>query len=158
MRIVVFSDSHRDFFGLKKVVEAQPAAALFLHLGDHIRDMEDIRNCYPEKAVLGVPGNCDYGSDAPLTRVIEEGGVRIAMAHGHTLGVKGSLEPLKKWTREEDAQIALFGHTHVPVCSYEDGLYLLNPGSLGHPRDGRPSYGIIDITPNGIVTNIIYLK
>lgn len=157
MRIVVFSDSHRDFFGLKKAVDAQPSAALFLHLGDHIRDMEDIRDCYPERAVLGVPGNCDYGSDAPLTRVIEEGGVCIALTHGHTLGVKGGLAPLKKWAREERAQVVLFGHTHRPMSAYEDGLYLLNPGSIGHPRDGKPSYGILDIMPNGIVTNIIYL-
>ena len=65
MRIVVFSDSHRDFFALKKAVDAQPGASLFLHLGDHIRDMEDLQDCYPEKAILGVPGNCDFGSDAP---------------------------------------------------------------------------------------------
>ena len=157
MRIVVFSDSHRDFFALKKAVDAQPGASLFLHLGDHIRDMEDLQDCYPEKAILGVPGNCDFGSDAPVTRAFEEAGIPIAMTHGHTLGVKGSLEPLKKWARQEEARIVLFGHTHIPLSAYEDGLYILNPGSIGHPRDGRPTYAIIDIVSNGIVTNIIYL-
>ncbi|UKI23264.1 MAG: metallophosphoesterase family protein [Anaerotruncus sp.] len=38
------------------------------------------------------------------------------------------------------ADIALFGHTHCPVCKEMNGIYFFNPGALA---DG--SYGIIDI-------------
>ena len=41
------------------------------------------------------------------------------------------------------ADIALFGHTHCPVCKEMNGIYFFNPGALA---DG--SYGIIDIENN----------
>ena len=56
--------------------------------------------------------------------------------------------------REKKADIVLFGHTHQALAEYDDGLYILNPGSL-HGSMG--TYGIIDITKAGIVTNIVRL-
>ena len=43
-------------------------------------------------------------------------------------------------------QLALYGHTHIPDCSYSDGVYLFNPGAA---QNGR--YGIVDITEKGIM-------
>ena len=57
--------------------------------------------------------------------------------------------------REHRAQVALFGHTHLAREDYEDGLYLMNPGRLG---GWEASYGILDITPQGIVTNVVRLE
>ena len=35
--------------------------------------------------------------------------------------------------KRRGAQIALFGHTHSPLCEHlEDGMWLLNPGSCGY--------------------------
>ncbi|MHA1449041.1 MAG: metallophosphoesterase family protein, partial [Candidatus Hodarchaeales archaeon] len=43
----------------------------------------------------------------------------------------------------------LLGHTHSPFIFYreEDKRMILNPGSVGQPRDGDPraSYAVIDI-------------
>ena len=39
----------------------------------------------------------------------------------------------------------LFGHTHNQYTEYLDGLYIMNPGSVGMNGD----YGVIDITPKG---------
>ncbi|MCI7805035.1 MAG: metallophosphoesterase family protein, partial [Oscillospiraceae bacterium] len=64
----------------------------------------------------------------------------------------------KAKARSMGADIALYGHTHERFCAYEDGLYIMNPGSTSCPRDGRkPSFGIIDVSPSGIMTNIIDL-
>ncbi len=52
-----------------------------------------------------------------------------------------------------DTDILLFGHTHVPYTAYDDGMYIMNPGSIGYTG----TYGIVDITPSGIMTNIIKL-
>ena len=52
------------------------------------------------------------------------------------------------------AQVALYGHTHNALEDYDDGLYLLNPGSL---NSWEATYGTVDITPQGIVTNIVKL-
>ena len=54
--------------------------------------------------------------------------------------------------REQKADILLFGHTHNAMTDYDDGLYVMNPGSL---RGAYATYGILDITEAGIVTNIV---
>jgi predicted phosphodiesterase len=39
--------------------------------------------------------------------------------------------------------------------SYEDGIWLLNPGSAGCPRDEKyPSFGTIDVSEYGVLVNI----
>ena len=49
---------------------------------------------------------------------------------------------------EQQAQVALFGHTHIPYCEDMGELWLLNPGACG----GRtPTYGLIHMD-NGKVT------
>ena len=57
--------------------------------------------------------------------------------------------------RKQGADIDLFGHTHIGFTRYEDGLYLMNPGSLS--RAGEHSYGVIDLCDGGVFTNIIHL-
>ena len=54
--------------------------------------------------------------------------------------------------RERQADILLFGHTHQPLIDYDDGLHILNPGSL-HGSGG--TYGTVDITPAGVVLNTV---
>ena len=56
--------------------------------------------------------------------------------------------------REQKAQVLLFGHTHRALTDYEEGLHIMNPGSLS---GWQASYGTLDITSQGIVTNLIKL-
>ena len=79
---------------------------------------------------------------------------KILFTHGHMLGVDRSDERLLDFARASRAQVALYGHTHIARIRYENGVYLMNPGSVSKPREGGPSYGILDITPAGIVPNI----
>ncbi|MDR3552270.1 MAG: metallophosphoesterase [Clostridia bacterium] len=155
MRIVVVSDTHRDASAFEQVVLAQPAAELFIHLGDCEREAGEIAELFPEKKFLTVAGNSDFCSQLPLQGIVEVCGKTIFYTHGHLYHVKYGLGELIRNARSCGADIALFGHTHIPVTSYEDGLYLMNPGSLGHPKSGGPTYGVIDITGAGIVTNIV---
>ena len=66
--------------------------------------------------------------------------------------MKKTLYNLECAARDRKADIALYGHTHQAEIEYRDGLYLMNPGSL-HGSYG--TYGIIDITPAGLVPNIV---
>lgn len=45
-----------------------------------------------------------------------------------------------------DTDVFLYGHTHIPVNKFIDGCLVINPGSVGQPRDGdsRASYATID--------------
>ena len=72
---------------------------------------------------LAVRGNCDFGSDLPLTGEFTAQGVKIFYTHGHYYGVKSGLYTLACAARERGAQVALYGHTHNALEDYDDGLY-----------------------------------
>jgi diadenosine tetraphosphatase ApaH/serine/threonine PP2A family protein phosphatase len=44
-----------------------------------------------------------------------------------------------------DARCVVFGHTHLSVDREQDGIHLVNPGSVGMPFDGdeRASWGVL---------------
>ena len=156
MLIIAISDTHRNFHTLYDIVDKhKDEASLFIHLGDGEREVEELQMAFPNIRLETVCGNCDYASLTPSERIIEAGGVKILICHGHTLGVKGGTARLESMARNCGCSIALYGHTHVADNRYIDGLYLMNPGSPSCPREGRPSYGIIDIVPAGIMTNIV---
>lgn len=47
---------------------------------------------------------------------------------------------------EQDCDILIMGHTHVPFTEKFEDTVIMNPGSVGQPRDGDPraSYAVID--------------
>jgi diadenosine tetraphosphatase ApaH/serine/threonine PP2A family protein phosphatase len=73
--------------------------------------------------------------------------------------VEGSFRYIQE--RHPEVKVCFFGHTHVPVLIEKgsevvvpparfqlkaEGLYLINPGSVGQPRDRDPraSFGVLD--------------
>ena len=155
MRIVVISDSHGRSDIIDKILSLQPDACYVFFLGDNTRDIEDFEILYPHKKFLTVSGNCDFNSFYPYTGMETVEGVKIFYTHGHTLNVKSSTEYLLKSAKQNGCKIALYGHTHIANTLYEDGVYLVNPGSVSRPRNSGPSYAVIDITPKGIMPIII---
>lgn len=155
MKILVVSDTHGNFFNFKKAVETHRDAQIIIHCGDSRDELDDIKMMYPDKAFFCVKGNCDFGSTLPLVeeRVVET--KKLFITHGHLYNNKMSLYPICCAAREEKADIVIFGHTHNAVADYDDGLYILNPGSLG---GYGATYAIIDVSEQGIVTNIVKLK
>lgn len=152
MRILVLSDSHSDVSSLKYAVDNEPSAEAVLFLGDGLRDFEEIKNKRAGVYCSAVRGNCDSAfCPYPLFSQEALGGKTIYMSHGQSEHVKYGIEELKSTARLYGADIALYGHTHVPFVDYDDGLYIMNPGSV---REN--SCGIIDITDSGGV--ICYTK
>ncbi len=155
MRILVISDSHKRTDIIEKILYAQNDANEVFFLGDLASDIEDFTNLFPQKRFHILSGNCDYFSTYPSSDIAVVGGKRIFYTHGHSLGVKQGTEHLLKTAKAQGCQIALFGHTHNPLILYEDGVYIVNPGSCSSPRSSKPSYAIIDIENNGIMPIII---
>ena len=155
MRIVVISDSHGRTGVIDKILSSQPDARHVFFLGDKVSDIEDFEFLYPKKTFHIVCGNCDYFSMIPAVGLENLNGVRILYTHGHTLNVKYGTQRLIEAAAQNNAQIVLYGHTHVSEILYEDGLYIVNPGSCSSPREGRASYAVIDITDSGIMPIII---
>ena len=106
--------------------------------------------------IVAVRGNCDWNSFFPSKEIFKVCGKTIFVTHGHLYDAKSGLYRITSAAREAGADILLFGHTHMPLTLYEDGLYIMNPGSC---NGYYASYGIIDITDKGeIVTNTVALK
>lgn len=148
------SDSHGSAYGLRRSIMAQPKAEVVIFLGDGEEDLARVKNMFPEKMFLAVRGNCDWGSQLPPSGEFTVDGVKIFYTHGNYYGVKSGRYNIISAARDRGAQVLLYGHTHEAFTDYEDGLYLMNPGSV---NGYGASYGTLDITPQGIVTNIIKL-
>ena len=149
MRVGVFSDSHGDHEALDELLERMGPLDAVCFLGDVARDAEHLRErlaAMPNQPVLyAVRGNNDYYSTCtlPWDLLIELGGVRIYMTHGHRLV---SLMNLAYKAQECGAQVALFGHTHQALCETVQGVLLLNPGSAGNfCRGGRARASVLEI-------------
>lgn len=155
MRILVLSDSHRDTAGAMAAVRAQRRAEVILHLGDGADDIDAAKLERPDVMFLNVRGNCDFASLLPYEITQTFDSVKIFMTHGYYYNVKEDLCLLEEKARREGAQIALYGHTHIPKIEYRDGLYLMCPGSVS---GYNATYGTIDITPQGIVCNMVKMK
>ena len=151
MRIVVLSDTHRDFHSLRRLVEKHLAdTQLFIHLGDGLPDLELAQSLYPQCQFLAARGNCDFASARPLAGLYTTHSARIFYTHGHLYNVKQDLHSLLQAAGELHANVVLFGHTHQALYQYRRGVHLLNPGSLGMPQGAR-TYGVVDVTSRGIV-------
>ena len=163
MKVIVVSDSHGDFRCLHKIVLLHQDADLFIHLGDGESDLQRLFGSEPwaEQKFHCLKGNCDFQNVLTLyrTETIDlPYGHRIFAAHGDQFQVKFGSARIAYEARQNQADIVLYGHTHVSECRYEDGMYIINPGSLGYPRDSsKPSYALLDISEKGILPNIVRL-
>ncbi len=153
MRIIVVSDTHGREYRIRDILESQPEAAALICLGDGVENVEDIMLEYPNIKFYGVRGNCDLTSIKQDFDIIKIGGKQLLITHGHTYGVKFGLESFIAAARNLGVDMALYGHTHLPDTTFWEGLYIINPGSVG--RGSPCSYATIDIEKGGIFPNII---
>ena len=149
---------------------------MLIHLGDIEDDPDLVREWLDvaakkwnashdeaDKKSLPIPavfiqGNCDRyrmsnsNNELKSTAVFEVNGSRFFCTHGHKQGVNFGVENLIYSAMENDCDIAMFGHTHVPFDDYFEGydgaaggVRILNPGSISLPRAGtRKSYIIME--------------
>ncbi len=142
MKILVFSDSHGDVENMCRATEIVRPDRI-VHLGDGWRDALALHARFPALPLDQVRGNCDVGCDAPAQQLLTLGGKRVFLCHGHTLHVKYGLLSALYTAYEQEADALLFGHTHQPLVDFDQGVMVLNPGSIG--ARFRPSYGVLRI-------------
>ena len=58
---------------------------------------------------------------------------------------------MKDAARARNADIVLYGHTHIPSVDQGDDIIAVNPGSISQPRQpGRqPSYILMELDRHG---------
>ena len=136
-RIGLVSDTH----GLlrQEVVDGLAGVERILHLGDVGKDgiLEALRAVAPVDVVRG---NVDHGAWAdllPRTAAVEVFGAAAYLIHD--IG-QLDLDPAAAGLR-----FVFYGHTHAPKAEERDGVWYVNPGSIGPRRFSQPvSYAILE--------------
>ena len=165
MKIAVISDTHW-LAGpeLAKVLAllAEQKPELILHAGDWT-DLALLPELQKIAPVEGVAGNCDRHETAAelgLARVVQAGGLRIGLTHGHLYPhLPTPQAALRTFAEEaEPVQAVVFGHSHDPLCRVENDVLLFNPGSAVRPLGEikKPSFGLLTIDEGEIRGEIIY--
>ena len=158
MKILVVSDTHRNYGVLEAVIRANPDADMLIHLGDGEREIDDVNNVFPQFPMVYVGGNCDFGTHKTV-HVVQADGHKILCCHGHTLGVRSGVELLVCAAIQNGCDIALYGHTHIYKTVDMDGVHVMNPGSPHEPRGGNPpSYGVIELNGEQVDMKIVILE
>lgn len=150
---LILSDVHGERERLRRILTAQRAVHGVFFLGDGLSDVLAAFSAEGMPPLYAVRGNCDVGLLGDDELVVSLGGHRILMLHGHTAGVKGGDGGLFALARRHCADIVLYGHTHLRREQRLPGeggaLHLFNPGSIGRPIDGRPSFGTLTVDDGG---------
>jgi uncharacterized protein len=137
VKIVAISDTHapRRWKSCPPRVAAHLRGAdLILHAGDVCTApvLDELAGYAPVHAVLGNNDGPDVaGWGAPETLSLDLGGLRVAMIHDSGAST-GRLRRMRR--RFPDADLVVFGHSHIPLDESADGLRIFNPGS---PTDRR---------------------
>ena len=144
MKACVFSDSHGIVSNMIAATELEKPDICFF-LGDGERDLPKLQEQFPHLPVYAVRGNCDFRSNLKNLIICDVEGVIIFATHGHLSNVKyeDDLRTLTYQAKEAGADIALFGHTHSQYLSENDGVTLLNPGTVGYGY--YTSYAVLNI-------------
>ena len=92
----------------------------------------------------------------PVTRYLTLDGLRFMLVHASPRDpmdeyVTESEEQWRMRLEHVDVDFVCVGHTHVPMHLTIGNVQVINPGSVGQPRDGDPraAYAVIE---NGVVS------
>lgn len=107
-------------------------------------------------------------AELPLTETIKIETINLVMFHGSPFHpLDEYVDPsyptsrLDYYIQSTGANILILGHTHVPMIYKSKGSgKLLNPGSVGQPRDGDPqaSVAIIKVEEDNVDIEIYRVK
>ena len=156
MKILVMSDTHGVISGAEEILTDISEIDAVIHLGDYYRDAVRLAGRFPALPFEYIYGNCDFfAHNADDEKLLEYGGVRIFITHGHKYAVKNGHYRLLRRGQEVRAQVVLFGHTHVPSVLEKDGCLLVNPGSISVARGSLgETYAILEIAGGKVSANI----
>jgi putative phosphoesterase len=158
--VVVLADTHLRPGRARRLPDAAYAALgradVILHAGDIVTAdlLEELSGFAPTYAVLGNNDVDPALSHLPETRLEVLDGVRIAMVHdsGPRAGREARLR-----RRFPDADVVVFGHSHIPWNGPGVGGQLLfNPGSPTERRlQPHPTIGLLELQRGAVVSHEI---
>ncbi|HHZ00978.1 MAG TPA: metallophosphoesterase [Tissierellia bacterium] len=162
MKILVISDSHNVILDSQiEDIKKEGPFDLLIHCGDKYGDAAKFGEKLNIEKILNMPGNCDFdynflGSKLSITEEIE--GKKFFITHGHMYFVKTDLSKLMAYARKNKIDVVVYGHTHKSQNKFIDNILYFNPGSTVFPKDGKASFGIIEIKEGNINSSIVSME
>ena len=142
MKILIVSDTHGRNGGYLDILEQSEKMDMVIHCGDVEGSEYLISESAGCKTVI-VQGNNDYFSDLPREMIVQLGKYKALVTHGHAYYVNMGYEHLVREAKRRKVDMVIYGHTHRPVITEENGIIVLNPGSLTYPRQEERKYTYI---------------
>ena len=153
MKIGIISDTHGHV--PNAVHDALAGVDHILHAGD-VGPMEVITELGAIAPVSAVLGNTDYSIQLPQTHVQTFVGQKFLVHHIVDLPVPSQL--VRVDMADEQPNVVVFGHTHMPYNEHHDGVLFLNPGSASNPRgDSTPSVAIVECNESSLIVKFVAL-
>jgi putative phosphoesterase len=157
MKIIVFSDSHRDVDTMI-IATNYEKPDMIIHLGDYVRDAIKLHAAFSDIPIKIVKGNGDFTTHYKNEEILIVNGKKILLTHGHRHGVKLGVSRIVTYGLYSDMDIVLFGHTHFPYLQQHEDAWFMNPGSSGviQGRNCDTTYGIITFNDDDFKCEIVH--
>ena len=153
MQIGIISDTHGQV--PNAVHDALAGVDHILHAGD-VGPMDVITELETIAPVSAVLGNTDYAIQLPQTRIETFVGQKFLVHHIVDLPFPSHL--VRVAIADEQPNVVVFGHTHMPYNEHHDGVLFLNPGSASNPRGGSaPSVAIVECIESSLIVKFVAL-
>lgn len=171
MKIGVIADTHIPDLRRSlpaRVMEIFSSVEIVLHAGD-ITALDVLQQLQESVsltfAVYGDHDTPEVRTYLQESQVLEFGGLRVGLVHGHPEARSGINERIQKLLRRDpynpeyiqfilsrfsNVDAIVFGHTHIPYAKVHEGVFLFNPGSINPSNNNEPSVGLLEITNRGI--------
>ncbi len=161
--IGVLADTHiptRGRFMPPQIFRIFNEVQLILHAGDLVDEqvLIELRALAPVEAVAGNMDPPELQTSLGKLKLVEVGGIVIALVHGDLAGHRVNFERLSELFKPIRPRVIIFGHLHEPVNEMHDDILFFNPGSAVDPRRApKPSCGRLQINGFNVSSEIFYL-
>lgn len=151
MKLLLFSDNHRDRESVRQVIKKHPNMDRYISLGDSEMKEHELTALN----VFGVKGNYPFEPNFPYDLTFAFEGLRVFFTHGHLYYVKMGLTRILNYALYNNINIVCFGHTHKPLIKELRGVIFINPGCFSkHKYGSSHSYCLLEITQSKIKVEI----
>ena len=155
MRIVVLSDTHapRRWKSCPPAVASQLRGAdLILHAGDvcTAEVLDELAQYAPVTAVVGNNDGAEVAAwGAAETASLAPEGLLVAMIHDSGPAA-GRLPRMR--AKFPEAELVVFGHSHIPLDAADENLRIFNPGSpTDRRRQPHGTLGVLRVADGALV-------
>ncbi|WP_281863696.1 metallophosphoesterase family protein [Planomicrobium okeanokoites] len=162
-KVLILSDTHipaRAKQLPKILLDACEEADLILHAGDWQNlDVFFELSAYTE--TIGVAGNVDpweivdrFGKK----KIVTVENLKIGIVHGDGTGKTTEHRAVEAFA-EDEVDLIVFGHSHIPLMKEINGVTLFNPGSpTDKRRQPQYSFGLLEVGEKWTVQHIFFDK